>query len=741
VKRSVLFVTLLMTALVCTLDSQNQAPVFKSKVEVVQLDVSVLDKNRQPVRGLTQQDFAILEEGKPQSIVGFSSFEIGQAAAPATGWMRDIPPDVATNEFKDSRLFVIVLDDALIPQDPFALQASKKIAIDIIEKLAAEDRTAVVFTGDNRKTQDFTNDKNKLRATVDKFSPGSAGYRFGSDSAPSMPGKDPKMSQPPVDADLWFYQSSARTLENVAQLLGDIPNRRKAVFWISPGIPMDVAGTVPNDKEGRPMMPVASGKLMCLLGSTAACLADPARAVWGLTQAPADMLDLKQRTERMFQNAQRANVTIYPIDPMGLGGLRNYLTTRLGPMNGGLAGHKTTVQHDYLASAAVITGGRAVMNTNEFEPGLKEVFAENESYYLLSFEPANTTADGKLRKLDVKVNRPDVDIRTRSSYYAPEAPKTDKQPAKPSVTPEVVALQKAMAGILPMAGMPLRVAAAPFAVPGQRNSTVAIVLGITQPVPATTASRITETTEILTSAFTPEGESRGAQRQTAKMTIRPGAGDVSYEALAKIDLPPGRYQLRLATHNETLRRDGSVFVEVVVPNYSNVPFSASPIVLSATPGLESAPRELLAPVLPVIPTAERTFARTVKVTSFLRLYQSGQKNIEGVRLAIRIRDASDQLKVDENTALGAGSFAAAPRPGTVSTIEPTMAGSGSSIVTPPRGAPATQTADQMGTIFLRSADVRYSIPVETLTPGAYLLTIEATLGSTTIRRDLRFSVR
>jgi len=39
---------------------QSQAPVFKSKVEIVQLDVSVLDKHRQPVRGLTEKDFAAI---------------------------------------------------------------------------------------------------------------------------------------------------------------------------------------------------------------------------------------------------------------------------------------------------------------------------------------------------------------------------------------------------------------------------------------------------------------------------------------------------------------------------------------------------------------------------------------------------------------------------------------------------------------------------------------------------------
>ena len=721
-----------MAFMVCALAQQ---PVFKSRVEVVQLDVSVLDKNRQPIRGLTQQDFTILDEGKPQQIVAFSMFDFGDADTAATGWMREIAPDVATNEYKESRLFVLIMDDALIPQDPFSIKASREIAKSIIEKISPDDLMAIVFTGDNRKTQDFTADKAKLLAAVEKFNPGLAGYKFGSEAPPPPPGSLGALF--PVDTDLYFYQSSIRVLENLADYLASIQNRRKALFWVSPGVPMDLVGAVPNDRYGDPLIP--AGQLMQIAGAGGCRL-------WATRSAPGPMNDLKQRTHDVFVRAQRANVTIYPIDPAGLGGLERYLTGRLGDTNSCLALHKAKTQADYLVAAAANTGGRTIMNTNEFDTGIKEVFAENESYYLIGFEPSNTTADGRVRRLDVKVNRPDVEIRARSSYYAPEPPKTEKKPDKKAVAPEMAALQKSMSGILPMAGMPMRASVAPFAVPGQRLSTVTVVLGITQPVPTAAAnSRITETTELLTSAFTPEGDARGTQRHTAKVTIRAGAnGDASYEALARIDLPPGRYQLRLAAHNENSKRDGSVFVDVTVPDYSHAPFSASPIVLGATPGRQSAPKDLLTPLLPFVPTAERTFARTDKVTSFLRLYQSGLKQIEGVRLTIRVRDAADQLKVDESQNLGVDRFAAIERAEAAGATAPTPSRGGMpQIVVQPRGLPtATPTAtDQFANISLRTADVKYALPMESLAPGQYLLTVEATLGPTTIRRDVRFTVR
>jgi hypothetical protein len=296
-----------------------------------------------------------------------------------------------------------------------------------------------------------------------------------------------------------------------------------------------------------------------------------------------------------------------------------------------------------------------------------------------------------------------------------------------------------MSGILPMAGMPLRVAAAPFAVPGQRLSAVTIVLGVTQPIPAAAANgRITETTELLTSAFTPEGDPRGAQRHTAKVMLRAGAnGDAAYELLARIDLPAGRYRLRLAATNSTSGRTGSVFADVTVPDYSNIPFSASPLVLSATPGRVSAPKDLLTPLLPFVPTAEREFTKTDRVTALLRLYQSGQKPIDRAQVAISVRDSQDQVKASETQVIGVDRFTAAAQqveaPSSAPPL-PTVAARG-------RPTPGAEAPDKFVNLALRTADVTYRIPVSTLAAGSYLLTFEATLGETTIRRDVRFQVR
>ena len=79
------------------------------------MDVSVLDKDRHPVQGLTIADFTVLEDGKPRSIVGFVPVQLAERdSAPAgASWLRDVTPDVTTNDVKpEGRLVIIMFDFA-----------------------------------------------------------------------------------------------------------------------------------------------------------------------------------------------------------------------------------------------------------------------------------------------------------------------------------------------------------------------------------------------------------------------------------------------------------------------------------------------------------------------------------------------------------------------------------------------------------------------------------------------------
>ena len=79
--------------------SPPQRPLFRGGTDLVQVDVSVLDGKRRPVRGLTAEDFSILEDGQPREIQAFTEVYLpDRVRAQDAACMRVVPSDVATNQ-------------------------------------------------------------------------------------------------------------------------------------------------------------------------------------------------------------------------------------------------------------------------------------------------------------------------------------------------------------------------------------------------------------------------------------------------------------------------------------------------------------------------------------------------------------------------------------------------------------------------------------------------------------------
>ena len=85
------------------------------------------------------------------------------------------------------------------------------------------------------------------------------------------------------------------------------------------------------------------------------------------------------------------------------------------------------------------TGGRYYYNLETFEPALRRVGQENRRYYLISYTPSNTNYDGEFRSIEVRVDRPNVEVVARRGYMARKdrAPlTTDAAPPKPPAVAE-----------------------------------------------------------------------------------------------------------------------------------------------------------------------------------------------------------------------------------------------------------------------------------------------------------------
>ena len=144
---------------------QSQAPqtTFKSSVELVDVDVSVLDDHRQPVKGLTAADFTVYEDGKPRPIAAFTPVDLPPREIPTAPWMDAIAPDVASNRFPPEGRLVVLLMDRFIATDQRPV--ARMIGEAAIGQLRRGDLAAVVFST-HGIPQNFTSDRQLLLDAV-----------------------------------------------------------------------------------------------------------------------------------------------------------------------------------------------------------------------------------------------------------------------------------------------------------------------------------------------------------------------------------------------------------------------------------------------------------------------------------------------------------------------------------------------------------------------------------------------
>jgi len=225
-----------------------QAPVFRATIDLVHLDVSVLDKNRHPVRDLKPLDFTITEDGKPQPIIAFSAVDVPANPPKPAVWSGRAVADVQSNEGMDDpqgRLFVLLMDDAMMPPVASTLVSAREVAKKFLDRITPNDRVAVVFSATGRN-QGFTSDRARLVAAIDSLKVGHASHLMGWDTARdpktiiTIPNKanpenpqfmnEPEIPGPAGDPDMPFRSAAMETLQQVAATLISAPERRKALL-------------------------------------------------------------------------------------------------------------------------------------------------------------------------------------------------------------------------------------------------------------------------------------------------------------------------------------------------------------------------------------------------------------------------------------------------------------------------------------------------------------------------------
>ena len=542
--------------------SNRQLPTFRTGVDIVEMDVTVLDQDRRPVKGLSADDFTVVERGQPQPIVAFSAIDVPPPATYTAPWMRDAPIDVVSNE-ENRRLVTIVMDDAYTEFNPDTARRARQIARNAIDELGAGDLAAVIFTNLGRR-QNFTSDRTRLLAAIDSYVP----------KATPAAGRL---------AACTLRQCDVAALSAVASALSTAAPGRKVVLLVSGGRAFQFGG-------------------------------------------PGDTPDETSDLRRLFRDLQRANITVYAFDARGL------------PVGGGFSAENrqpglisSAGANDSLYTFAESTGGRVIANTNDPESHVAEIFQESSSYYFIGFRAAESGRND-LRKIEIKVNRPGVQVRTRSGYY-------------PAAT-------EANAGELinglPGGELPVHMTAAVLAVPGRRDAEVIVTTRVDPPG----ASSTPRTIELSVAAIDLDAKPRGIQRQTITVTPHPGSSR-SPDLPSHLPLAPGRYVIQVSA--KTDGRAGSAVADIDVPNFGKEPLSASGLMIERRPG-RPIDDKAIESLVPFVPATVRQFDSGDDIGALVRIYQGGKGRIESVRMTATVTNESNVVSSTQEAVLEAGHF-------------------------------------------------------------------------------------
>src|SRR2546423_2722623 len=375
---------------------------------MVVLDVIVTDKQGHPVRDLKAEDFAVAEKGTPQKISVFERY------SPKSSEKKQLPQNCLSNQLavqgtEDRGVTIILVDGLNTP-----IQNQGYVKQEILKYLAKQYQTGsatavLALTTELRVLQDFTTDPALLRKALEKYQSKEAPVYTRERTPGGLPqGIDILAGTAAYDAIVANMQFFAN--EQVSRALGERIQitmsamralaratagiqARKNLIWVSAAFPLTFD---PED----------SSRL-------------------GFSESYAEQFRL---TEAILTQAR---VAVYPVDAVGLSGklmgdAANPGQTLVGRMGGysDMARADDKIDSYSLGSKmameelATQTGGRAFYNRNDIDNSVAIASEEGAEAYVVGYYPDDKQFDNKFRKVQVKVDRPDVKVRYRPGYFA-----------------------------------------------------------------------------------------------------------------------------------------------------------------------------------------------------------------------------------------------------------------------------------------------------------------------------------
>jgi len=398
--------------------SSHETPAtFKSKVNLVLVPVVVRDGQGRAVGNLKQEDFQILDKGKPQVI---SKFSVEKSERQVTGEKErpggnaaETAPGASAAPVAPERYVAYLFDDVHLV---FGDLVRVRDATDRhLASLESTDRAAI-FSTSGQTTLDFTDDRAKLHETLLRLQP-----------------RPVSRSTIPECPDVSYYQADLIQNKNDQQAFQAAVADAMSCMRLDPAQPasLQIAQGAARSGASRAM---SSGDNETRLALNV--VRDVVRRISAMPGLRSIILvspgfftpyDVVQYKTEIMDRAIHANVIISALDARGLytiipGGDASQKGSDpiSAPFRAQYQTSGALAEADVLAELADGTGGLFFHNSNDLDAGFKRVAARPEYYYVLGFSPQNLKLDGSFHNLKVTVKSPSkVNLQARRGYYAP----------------------------------------------------------------------------------------------------------------------------------------------------------------------------------------------------------------------------------------------------------------------------------------------------------------------------------
>ncbi len=404
---------------------QAPQPTFETQVELVTVDVAVVDKKGQAVRGLTRDDFVVSENGVPQTLTSFEAVVVPEVPALAGATQRRAV--VSTNVLSDSRRgrsFAVLFDDIHLSPTQ-ALRARGAVAAFLQTGVGEGDLvTLVASAGGAWWTARMPEGRDALMAILKRLD-----GRYVPDPSPDRITEFEAMRIEEYQDEAMAWQVKRR-FDNYGAVGSEKDSRgvRPAdAVTSAPGMIPEVVRM-----RAREVHQLASSRnriTLEVMKRVIESMADIKGRKSMILVSQGFVYDVQMKFMKDVTLASRRhNVPIYFIDTRGLQGLPEAFTAAFGrqiEVQDAVAVLADLSREAEGAEAlALDTGGFVVKNSNDLSGGISRVSSESRAYYLLGYNPTDLRRDGKFRKIEVKVRPPkskNLNVRARRGYFAPLA--------------------------------------------------------------------------------------------------------------------------------------------------------------------------------------------------------------------------------------------------------------------------------------------------------------------------------